>query len=123
MSDYSSMTAPELAAEAARRMGWEANPTLCWYRLPLKDGGHEYRDIDSFDPANDLNHAAELGASFLAAFPDMALQVSKHGSLDKYHAYAFAEVGLALRFDHASEAAARTICILQAWEALSDATN
>src|SRR5512143_189041 len=64
--DFAQMTDMELNAEAARLMGlrrWIPSPKSSDNVYVYRDG---VRQPQKFDPANDLNHAAEFGAAFLA---------------------------------------------------------
>jgi len=56
-TDYSALTDAELNQEAARLMGLKPYTNGFYW---AKNGGLPF----DFDPANDLNHAAELGAAF-----------------------------------------------------------
>lgn len=132
MTDYSHMTAPELAQAAAARMGWpEISRNAPYSQYKGVYGGvicegtamefHHYGGVIPFeyDPSTNLNHAVSFGASFLAKFPSCYLVVEMGRSRDSVSVYGANSQAISRVFGvSASEATARTICILQAWEAL-----
>lgn len=118
--DFAAMTDAELNEAAARRMGlqvWTNKPG------PPSLSVHAFRPNlaipQKIDPASDLNHAAELGAAFLAKYPSCYLVVETGRSRDSVSVYGASNQAISRVFGvSASEARARTVAVLTAWDAL-----
>ncbi len=118
LPDLATMTDAELGAEAARRMGWRwisASPMTGEPDAWIISGQEESRACKQWNPAEILNHAAELGAAFLARWPGCHISVRIGSTGVDVAAYGVDGYAIKMIYNQSSEARARTVAVLMAW--------